>query len=235
MKTALRIGFLFAVGAIALSISAAPIFAQGGRGGGMRGMGGYSRAQLVSLKEVQAELKLTDEQKKLATETLEKLNADRAELRQSAGGDFAAMQEKMTKLTAEADAKVTEKLDDAQKKRLMEIFVQKNPAGNALADAEVQKALGLNEESVKKLAEARTANREAMMAAMQELGRDASPEDRAAKMETVNKAANEKLFSALSAEQKAAFEKLGGEKLEIDMTPLQPQRRGGGPGGRGGN
>ncbi len=226
MKSVLRIGFLFAFGAAALAVSAMPLFAQGRGGGGMgRGMGGFSRAQLASLKEVQAELKLTDDQKKLATEVVTKLAADRAEARQSAGNDFAAMQEKNAKLTAEADAKIAEKLDDAQKKRLMEIFVQKNPAANALADAEVQKALGLNEESVKKIAEARTANREAMMAAMQELGQDATREERTAKMETLNKTANEKLFSAISADQKAAFEKLGGAKLEVDTTPLQPQRR----------
>lgn len=235
MKSVLRIGFLFAIGAAALTACSTPLFAQGRGGGGMRGMGGYSRAQLASLKEVQAELKLTDDQKKLTTEVMTKLAADRAEARQSAGQDFAAMQEKNAKLTAEADAKVAEKLDDAQKKRLMEIFVQKNPIGNALADAEVQKALGLNEEAVKKIAEARTANREAMMAAFQELGQDATPEERASKMETLTKTANEKLFSAISADQKAAFEKLGGAKLDVDTTPLQPQRRGGPGAGRGGN
>jgi hypothetical protein len=231
MKSILRMGFWMAIGAAALVSSAAPVCAQGGgRGGFGRGFGGYSRTQLVTLKEVQDELKLTEDQKKLATETLEKLNADRAEARQSAGDDRNALQEKNTKLAAEADAKIAAKLDDAQKKRLMEIFVQKNPVGNALADAEVQKSLGLSEEAIKKIDEARTANREAMMAAMQELGRDASPQDRAAKMETLNKTASEKLFSAISAEQKAAFEKLGGEKLEVDLSPLQPQRRPGGGG-----
>lgn len=230
MKSVLRLGFLFAIGAAAFASSASPLMAQG-RGGGGRGFGGagYSRTQLVTLNEVQAELKLNDEQKKLATETLEKLNSDRAALRQSSGGDFNATREQSAKLAAEADAKIAAKLDDAQKKRLMEIFVQQNKTG-ALADAEVQKALGLDEEAVKKLAEARTANQQAMMAAFQELGQDATPEQRQEKMATVRKTADEKLFSAISADQKAAFEKLGGTELKIDLTPLQPQRRGGRPG-----
>lgn len=229
MKSVLRIGFLFAIGAAAIAASTTPLFAQGRGGGGMRGFGGFSRTQLVTLKEVQAELKFTDDQKKLATDTLAKLNEDRAAARDSAGGDFAAVAEKNAKLTAEADAKIAEKLDDAQKKRLLEIFVQQNKTG-ALADAEVQKALGLDEAAVKKLAEARAANREAMTAAMQELGQDATREQRQEKMATVQKTAEEKIFSAISADQKAAFEKLGGAALTIDTTPLQP--RGGARGGR---
>jgi hypothetical protein len=228
MKSILRIGLLCAA---VMAASSAPILAQG-RGGG-RGFGGATRAQLATLKEVQAELKMTDDQKKVATEAVEKMTAARRELFSAGpGGDPNEMREKMAKLTAEADSTLAAKLDDAQKKRLMEVYVQK--AGTAaLADAEVQKALGLKEEEIKKLAEARAANQEAMMAAFQELGQDAAPEVRQEKMTAVRKAADEKLFSAISADQKAAFEKLGGAKLEVDLSPLQP-RRGGGPGGPGG-
>lgn len=229
MKSVFRMGMLCAAFAAVVVLSSTPLCAQGrgqrGGGGFGRGMMTYSRAQLATLSEVQAALKLTDEQKKLATEVVEKFNADRAELRGSGGGGgFAAMQEQVAKLTAEADAKLAEKLDDAQKKRLMEIYVQQNGTA-ALADAEVQKTLGLDEAAIKKLEEARNANREAMMAAMQELGQDATPEERQEKMQTVRKTADEKLLGALSADQKAAFEKLGGEKLEIDVAPLRPQRR----------
>lgn len=232
MKSFIKFGLLCVA---VLAASSTTLLAQGGRGGGMgRGAGGYSRVQLATLKEVQAELKLNDEQKKAATEAVEKMTAARRELFSAGpGGDPTEMREKMAKLTSEADAALTAKLDDAQKKRLMEIFVQKNPMGMALADAEVQKALGLSEEAIKKVAEAQAANREAMMNAGL---RDASPEERQQKMETLTKEANERFYSAISAEQKAAFEKLGGEKLEVDVTPLQPQRRGGGgPGSRANN
>jgi hypothetical protein len=225
MKSILRIGCLVAAGAM-LALTAAPTYAQ--RGGGMgRGLGGTSRAQLATLKEVQA-----DEQKKAATEAVEKMNTARRELFSAGpGGDPAEMREKMTKLTSEADAAVTAKLDEAGKKRLMEIFVQVNKTA-ALADAEVQKALGLDEATVKKLADARAQNMEAMMAAGQEL-QGLSQEERQEKMATLRKTADEKIFSAISAEQKAAFEKLGGAELKVDLTPLQPRRGPGGPGGGG--
>jgi hypothetical protein len=230
MKSILRIGCLVAAGAM-LALTAAPTYAQ--RGGGMgRGLGGTSRAQLATLKEVQDELHMSDEQKKAATEAVEKMNTARRELFSAGpGGDPAEMREKMTKLTSEADAAVTAKLDEAGKKRLMEIFVQVNKTA-ALADAEVQKALGLDEATVKKLADARAQNMEAMMAAGQEL-QGLSQEERQEKMATLRKTADEKIFSAISAEQKAAFEKLGGAELKVDLTPLQPRRGPGGPGGGG--
>lgn len=237
MKSVLRIGMLCAAFAAVVVLSASPVSAQGRgqRGGGQRGGfgGGFggqqttSRLQLASLSEVQAALKLTDEQKKVAKEVLDKLNADRAELRPGGGGgggNFGAFQEQIAKLNSEAEAKLAEKLDDAQKKRLTEIFVQVNGTA-ALADKEVQKALGLNEETVKKLDEVRTANREATMAALRELGQDATPEQRREKTQSLRKEADEKLLAVLSADQKAAFEKLGGEKVEIDLSQLRPQQQ----------
>ncbi len=213
---------LWAAGIIcaACIVAASPAGAQG-RGFG-RGFGGTSRVQLCSLTEVQSELKLTDDQKKMATELNEKLSADRREAMQNANGDFAGALEKINKLADEASGKLSAKLDDAQKSRLAQLFVQVNGSG-ALADSEVQKTLKISDEQAKKLADARAANRQTMMTAFQEL-RDLDQDARRKKTEEMQKSADDRLFACISAEQKAEFEKLGGAKLEIDLSPLAPRR-----------
>ena len=196
-----------------------PAFAQ--RGGG-RGMLGFNRAQLISLNEVQGELKLTDDQKSLAKGVFEKYSADVRDVFQNAGGDFAAMAEKTAKLASEATAKVVEKLDETQKARLTQIFVQTNGT-NALLDSMVQTSLKVTEEQGKKLNDARNVNREAMMSAFGSL-QGASAEERQSKMDELQKTATEKLFACISSDQKAEFEKLGGAKLTVDTSPLIPRR-----------
>ena len=195
------------------------VFAQ--RGGG-RGVLGVNRAQLISLSEVQGELKLTDDQKSLAKGVYEKYSADVRDAFQNAGGDFPAMMEKTAKLATEATAKVVDKLDEMQKSRLTQIFVQTN-GSNALLDSAVQASLKVTEEQAKKLNDARNANREAMMSAFGSL-QGASAEERQSKMEELQKSASEKLFACISSDQKAEFEKLGGVKLTLDTSSLFPRR-----------
>lgn len=218
MKTLIRSSVAAACCAM-LVLAASPAFAQ--RGGG-RGFGGPNRVQLCSLAPVQTELKLTDDQKKLATELFEKYSAESRELLQNAGGDFAAAMEKRTKLSNEMTAKLVEKLDDAQKSRLTQIFVQYGGT-NSLADADVQKALKITDDQAKKLTEARAANREAAMSALGDL-QGASQEERTKKMTELQKSADEKLFACISADQKSEFEKMGGAKIELDLSSLFPRR-----------
>ena len=109
----------------------------------------FNRAQLISLSEVQGELKLTDDQKSLAKGVYEKYSADVRDAFQNAGGDFPAMMEKTAKLATEATANVVDKLDEMQKSRLTQIFVQTN-GSNALLDSAVQASLKVTEEQAKK-------------------------------------------------------------------------------------
>lgn len=208
--------------ALLITISS-PLLAQRGGGFGFgRGAGNYNRAQLCSLKEVQADLKLSEDQKKTATEIYEGYQAAVREARQNAGGDFQAMMEKSNKLAAEATAKVIAKLDDAQKARLNQILVQVNSA-NALLDSDIQKALKITEEQAKKLTDAQTANREAMMSAFQG-AQGASPEEMQKKMAELRKASDDRFLACISSDQKAEFEKMSANKLEVDLSPLAPRR-----------
>ena len=98
---------------------------------GRRGSLTTSRLQLATLEQVQAELKLDDDQTKLVEAVSQKLSEERRELFQGGGGGgggFAAMREKMEKMNAAASAKLTEKLQDAQKQRLTQLYVQVNGA-----------------------------------------------------------------------------------------------------------
>lgn len=231
----LRCKSLIVLAVVATVLSATqPVSAQqrrGRRGGGR----GVTRVQLTSLKNVQAELKLTDEQKKLTAEISEKLNADRTEMMREArdgGGGFAEIREKFTKMNAEATSKLVAKLDDAQKKRLTEVFVQVNGL-NSLRDKEVSATLKITEEQTKKLTEVQTKNREAMREASRNF-RDMSDEERQTATKKMTKESNERFTAVLTDEQKEMFRKLKGEKIEIDMTQLRGRRGGRGQRGRGG-
>ena len=200
---------------------------RGGRGGSR---GPISRVDLTSNEKVQSELKLADDQKKAIAELTEKFAADRRELFQSGrnGGDRAEMMEKMTKMSADISTKLMAKLDDAQKKRLTEIFVQVNGM-NSLSDKEIAAALNVTDEQKKELTEVQAKNREAARGM-----RDLSEDERAEAREKLTKEANERLMAVLTEDQKEAFGKLKGEALKIDVTELRRRRGGRGGQGRGG-
>jgi len=182
------------------------------------------RVSLASLPEVQAELKLNDEQKSLADTLQEQLNEDRRELFQSGGGDWDAMREKMEKMNGEATAKLVETLDAGQQKRLTEIYVQAN-GPNALGDKEVMDQLKISDEQNKQLEEAREENRYAFMDARQDFQGMTDEERREASAE-LQEEGDERLLKSLNEEQREQFSKLGGEELEYDLTPLMPRRGG---------
>ena len=206
-------------------------FASAQRRGG-RGFFGAARIQLASLKEVQSELKLTDEQKKAAEDISQQLNDDRRELFQGGGGsDFNAMREKMQKLNDDADAKLTKKLDDGQRQRLMEIYVQVNGT-SALADKEVAKALEISDEQQKALTSAQDENRQAGFRAFQDF-REMSDEERREAFAKLREEGDQRMLAPLNDAQREQFGKLKGEEIEIDMSQLF-RRRGGRQGAAGG-
>ena len=193
---------------------------------------GVNRVQLASLEKVQAELKLTEDQKKLAKETNEKLSADRRSLFQGGfGGDFEEMRKKMEKMNTEATAKLTKGLEDAQNKRLTELYVQLNGA-NALMDQAVAAALKVTEEQKQTLAKANDENRQAGRGAFQGF-RDMSAEERTKAMEKLRKESDDRLLAALTKDQVELFGKMKGKEMDIDTSSLFP-RRGGGGGRQGG-
>jgi Spy/CpxP family protein refolding chaperone len=157
----------------------------GGRGfGGRGGFGPISAVQLADAEEVQAALKLTEDQITKVDEINDQLRDDRRELFQGGGGgDFRAMREEMEKLNTEASAKLAEVLDAGQQKRLMGIQIQVNGA-EMLLDAAVAKELNVTEDQKAKLEEVRDENRQAMMDAREEF-QDLEREERRAKQQEI--------------------------------------------------
>jgi Spy/CpxP family protein refolding chaperone len=213
---------------------AQPAWAQRGGGGGRgfgRGFGGgISKARLATLDEVQADLKLSDEQKTKITEISDDLRQKSRDLFGGGMGRFAEIRADLEKLNREASAEVDKALDDAQRERLQQIDIQVNGAA-ALNEPNVIADLKLSDEQQKQLDEARAENEKVVTEAFQNLG-DMSRDERREKFREIGDAASERLLGVLTPEQKTQFEAMKGETLEIDRSQLRPGfgggRRGGG-------
>lgn len=232
--------------AVALS-SASSVFAQGRGPGGFGGFGfggrggGAGGMMLLRNEAVQKDLGLSAEAvekiTKLAEETQGQMRAEMEKL--TGGGGFQALQnlsdeqrqefqKKMQELTQKTQEKTQAALKDVlnaeQQTRLKQIGWQ--VAGpQAINDADVAKELNLTDDQKKQLAAAG----EEATSKLRELGRGGQGEqqERFAKMQEINKARDEKVAGVLTADQKAAFEKLKGKPFDVS------QLRGGfgGPGG----
>src|SRR5262245_12953919 len=205
----------------------------GGRGFGGRGGFGLSLVDLARADEVQAALKLSDEQKDKVTEIGDQFRDERRELFRQ-GGDPREMQEEMQKLNAEATEKLTKALDDTQNKRLLGILAQVD-AGVALGNPTIAKELGITEDQKKALDEVRDSNREAMGTAMREMReQDLSRAEMTKQTDELRADAGKKLLAALTSDQQSQFEALKGEPVKIDMSQFRMGGRGGRGGGGGG-
>jgi hypothetical protein len=211
-----------------LMLTADVAFAQRGGGGGFgRMQNTRARFELATLPEVQNELKLNDDQKKLASELLAK-SRERSGRGGGGGGggapDFAAMMAERAKQTAEWDSQFVAKLNDAQKGRLNGLIAQVNGAASLL-DSAIATAVGLKEEQVAKLKSVNESNAAARREAMSGL-RDKSPEEMREAMTKMQEKDNAALLAVLTEENKKKFEEVKGASLTIDTAPLR-QNRGG--------
>jgi len=205
--------------AAAVAVAVQPAWAQRGRGMGR--MRGFSPATIATLDEVQAELKLSDDQKTEIATINDDLRSDMRDLFSDGGPPDM---DELQKLNQEATAKVDKALDAAQVKRLQEITIQVNGA-SALNDPAVREQLHFTDEQTTKYEEARDANRDAM----QGMG-DLSREERQAKFEELRKTADDRLLAVLTPEQKTEFDAMKGAPLEIDLSQLRGRFGGGGRG-----
>jgi hypothetical protein len=193
---------------------------------------------LAALPEVETDLKLTEEQKtKIATLSEEFDEERRGQFgRGGGGGGGGGFSEEAraarAKMNADYAAKLNEALDEAQQKRIQEIYVQVNGA-SLLTDDAIAAALAITDEQKEDLQTALEDQGQAMRDAFGDW-QNLSDEERTAKMDELNKARDEALLAVLTDEQKTKFDSLKGEKLEIDMTQLRQFGRGGRGGGFGG-
>jgi Spy/CpxP family protein refolding chaperone len=207
----------------------------GGRRGG-RGMFGGGRFGVSSIRlaaeveDVQAALKLTDEQKEKIGEINDELRDDLRETFRGGGQDFRAAREEMEKLNQEASTKLAEVLDENQNKRLMGITIQVNGA-SALTEPAIAKELNITDEQKEELNDARRSNFEAMRDARDEV-EDLTGQERRTRMRELRDEADKKLLAVMTSEQQSKFEELKGEPVEVDLSELR--NFGGGRGGRDG-
>jgi len=194
-----------------------------------RFLGRGSLLGLLRLEQVRKEMKLTEEQTAKIKEIVEKLGAEMREqftaLREIE--DRAQRRAKMTELGDQFDSKLREQLRDVvpreQMMRLYQIRMQIRPVVDSLSNRYVVRRLELTEEQQKKIADIS----KEMQAKQSELFgtmRDATDEQRSEafqKLRQIRDDADQKALAVLTAKQKEAFEKMKGEKFELEM------RRGG--------
>lgn len=192
-------------------------FAQRGRGFGF----GPNRAQLATLKEVQAALNLSEEQIKVGIAATGEFNREVSELFRMAAGDVEKVRAAMPSLHEKATKQINEKLDETQRKRLTEIFIQQNGV-NSVFDPQVRSILNLTDEQMAALQIARKTNREEGAKETRAMPKGETREERSARFEQLWKNAEDRILTVLTPQQKTSFETLRGEELEVDMRPLFP-------------
>jgi len=212
-----------AVVAIATSVC----FAQGGRGGGGRGMGTPEGPLLLGNKSVQDELKLTDDQKKeIKTVT----DAQREKMTKAFAdnkGDMDAITKAMKEINDDANKTLTKTLDglkDDQKKRFKQISVQVKGL-KAFSDPDVVTALKLTDkqkDDFKAQADDFDKDRRALMT---DAGRDATKRAEATtKANELQAKVTDKIVGSLTDDQKKTFKEMTGDKF--DFKPDAPMGRG---------
>ena len=230
--------------AAALMLATVALIAQPPAGGGGRGQGGFgqrgmmgggnSSLQLVSRKDVQDDLKITEAQKKQLDELNAKMREEMQAMRenmQAGGGDPQGMRAQMEKMNADYAKKVDAILTPEQQKRLKEIRVQLD-GNRAILNADVQKELGITADQKAKIDAAQKAmndKRQAMMEEMRNGGGDRQTMQES--MKKMNDEFNADLAKVLTAEQAAKLKTMGGAPFKA----APPQQGGGfGGGNRGG-
>lgn len=192
--------------------------------GGM--MGGQGLSQLVNRTDVQADLKVTADQKKKLEEAQAKAREEMQALRGQ--GDPQAMREAMEKMRASQDAKLKEILTPEQHKRLKEISIQLQ-GNRAILDADVQKELGFTADQKSRVQRLQERQMDEMRNLMEDMRGGGGGGDRTAmqqQMQKFNENFNTELGKILTPEQATKLKEMGGAPFKATDQP----RRGGGGG-----
>ncbi len=212
------------ISTFALIVSTNTVAAQG------RGRMGPSFSRLISMPEVQTELKLQsdllEKVKAFAEESQAKMREERQMIADQ-GLEPAEMRAEMTALNDQFQAKDAEALGKIlsaeQMTRLKQLMVQQQ-GFNAITRKEVADAIGLKEEDREKLKATVDIINQETMAKMQEIGQGGDREQAQKIMDESRKQVEATVMSALSDEQKKKFEELKGAAFKFP----EPQARGGG-------
>jgi Spy/CpxP family protein refolding chaperone len=202
------------------------------RGRSRRGFGGRggpgSLLGLLRMEPVQKDLKLSEEQVGKVNKIGEDLRASMSEEFTALRGveDRAERRKKMSALSKQLDEKartqLTSVLSKEQMTRLDQIRMQVRPAIQNLTNKDVAAQLKLTKEQKKKIAgiaKDMRAKQSELFAGMREASREQRGEAYQ-KGQKLQADADKQALAVLTAEQKTAFEKMKGEKIEL------PRRRG---------
>jgi Spy/CpxP family protein refolding chaperone len=227
VRSSLALATVLVLGAM-LAIAAEAQAAAARRGLGLM-RGRTSLVGLLSLEQVQTELKLNEEQtgkvKEIVQKVREEMREPYAALREIT--DPAKRQAKMAELNTQADQKVRTELRDVlsreQVMRLYQIRIQVGGTLYALSNPRIAQRLNLTDEQKTKAAAIDKATQEKTSALMKEFA-SLTPEERrerSAELRKIRQKADEEALGLLNAEQKEALTKMKGEPFELRM------RRGG--------
>lgn len=219
------------VWAAALSLIAAtavPSFAQG-QGRGRGGFGGRGGGSLLSIPEVQKELKIEQAQ----LELLNSLNQQRGSFDREAFRNMTPEQrsEAFAKMRAEREKKVAEILDAKQVARLKQLELQREGV-RALDRDDVANQLKLSADQKQKIDAALAAEREAMRSAFQGFrgqdGQRPSAEQIQAarqKMTEMRTATETKINAVLTDAQKSQWKTMQGAPFTFPERQRGPRRQ----------
>jgi hypothetical protein len=188
-----------------------PLFGQPRPGGFGRGV---DESQLLASKDVQTELKLTEEQVGKVEKIGKDLREKYAEQFKDAGKDKDKRTEVTKKLSEERTKALADVLKPEQTKRLKQIAVQVGGLAS-LQKKEVQDALKFTEKQtadLKGLTDDLDKDRGEIF---KDVGKDFKKFPEAmAKVQTLNKEMTTKFLSGLSADQKKAWTELTGDEFK---------------------
>jgi hypothetical protein len=217
----MRTMFTTVIGLSLVALVADPAFAQGGRGFGMGGGGGY--AMLIGNSGVQKELKLDDQQiekaKELATKAREDMRGIREKLEGLEGDELRTKRaEIMKEMNDSAIKAVGAFLKPEQVTRLKQISYHTQGA-RAFSDPDVAKKLNITDSQKTDIQAIVQESNEGMRGLFSQ---DQSEEDRAnamKKMAELRKEALDKASAKLNDEQQKTWKELLGAHFEYKPDP----------------
>ena len=194
-----------------------------------------SFARLANLKEVQAELKAAGPLGKNRREWLSKFSSDLEEKtqgitvglsRQDRRDQRVSIREKTNKLNQAVAEDVFALLSREQGSRLREIMLQVQGPPALATDANLAEKLKITDDQKVKLAQIGQDYTAKMRELFQSVRDGGGAGGLRGKFTELGTKANEERLAILTDDQRAAFKKMQGKKLELDLTALRRRRSG---------
>jgi hypothetical protein len=203
--------------------SAAMAQGGGGRGQGMRMMGGGDSSGLMLLQraDVQKEIVVTDDQKSKLDAVRQKMMEDMRAQFQGGGGqppDREAMQKTMQTMMDNMKKEAEKILTKDQMTRLHELAIQ-IAGNNAATWADVQKEIGVTDDQKAKIKDLQSKQQEANQALFQKMrDQEITREELQDAMKKNTDSFNTELGKILTDAQKAKLKTMGGKEFKQDKS-----------------